>query len=243
MKIIAKTDKGRIRPTNQDAYTAGEMPDGAVWVAVCDGMGGASGGDVASSLAVKLITERINTLYRTGMSAPSVKSMLSSAISKANIGVYDVARANSELEGMGTTVVVAVIIGTVVYIAHAGDSRGYLINPQDGTIEQLTKDHSVVQQMIDDGKITEDDALSYPGRNIITRALGVDEELQTDFCEHEFPEGSRLLLCTDGLTNSISDDEIKDVVLNSPEGETADILVEKAIKYGGHDNITVVTVG
>ena len=179
MKIVAKTDIGLKRESNQDSYAAGELPGSVAWAVVCDGMGGAAGGNYASSTAVKVISERITSSYRIGMTSSSIRNMLTSAIAAANISVYDMSKADPELTGMGTTVVVSIVVDNTVFIAHAGDSRAYILS--NGSLNQLTKDHSIVQEMIDHGTLTPDEAKIDPRKNIITRALGVDSELRIDF--------------------------------------------------------------
>lgn len=168
MKIAAKSDIGKVRESNQDAYATGEMPNGVAWAVVCDGMGGAAGGNVASETAVKIISEQITSAYRASMRSKSIKNLLVSAISAANISVFDLAQANAKLAGMGTTVVCALVTDGVAYIAHAGDSRAYLLHTE---LLQLTRDHSVVQEMVDTGRITPEDAKSHPSKNIITQNM------------------------------------------------------------------------
>lgn len=240
MRIVAKTDIGLKRASNQDSYAAGELPDGVAWAVVCDGMGGVAGGNVASSNAVKVISERITSSYRPNMSPNSIKNMLISAITAANINVYDMSRTNSELEGMGTTVVCAVITDGVAHIAHAGDSRAYAVKKDN--IYQLTKDHSVVQELVERGQITEDEAKNHPRKNIITRALGVNSELKVDYCEYDLDDNDIIVLCTDGFTNFVDDNEFHDIVENNTYYEIADLLVSKANDNGGGDNITVVAL-
>ena len=240
MIIAKKTDVGRVRAMNQDACAAGEFPDGMVWAVVCDGMGGAASGDVASATAVKIISERIQNSYREGMQANSVRSLLFSAIEAANAVVYEMSCANPAFSGMGTTVVASILREDAVYIAHAGDSRAYRIT--GGMMNQLTRDHSMVQVMVDRGQITPSEAREHPRKNIITRALGVDEHILIDFCEEPFLSGDILLICTDGLTNAVEDDEICRIALSSDIGQAADSLVEKANENGGQDNITVVMI-
>lgn len=240
MKLIAKTDKGLVRATNQDAYITGELSDGVVIAVVCDGMGGAKGGNIASSLAVKLIYEQVSAQFREDMQSKSIKNMLQSVINAANAGIHNISRSNEELSGMGTTVVTVIIIKNTAYIAHAGDSRAYLIS-RDGLI-RLTHDHSVVQQLVDSGQITQEEAKNHPRSNIITRALGVDEYIDIDFSEYTFSEGDCLIICTDGLTNSISDGDIASVAQNTEYYMLAEKLVETAKQNGGRDNITVVTI-
>ena len=240
MKIVAKTDIGLQRESNQDSYAAGELPGAVAWAVVCDGMGGAAGGNYASSTAVKVISERITASYRAGMSASSIRNMLTSAIAAANISVYDMSKSDPELSGMGTTVVVAIVVDNNVFIAHAGDSRAYILS--DGSLNQLTKDHSIVQEMIDHGTLTPDEAKSDPRKNIITRALGVDYELRTDFDIADISENDVLILCTDGLTNFVEPQEIYELTDDGKFYEYAERLVDRANSNGGGDNITVVTI-
>lgn len=171
MRIVAKTDIGKVRSSNQDSYAAGEFQNGVAWVVVCDGMGGSAGGSIASSTAVKSISERITSGYRDGMTSSSIKNLLITAITNANYEIFDLASANSELKGMGTTVVAAIITHSAVYVAHAGDSRAYLVSKNE--IRQITKDHSVVQDMVEKGEITPDEARRHPRKNLITRALRI----------------------------------------------------------------------
>lgn len=240
MKIVAKTDIGLQRESNQDSYAAGELPGSVAWAVVCDGMGGAAGGNYASSTAVKVISERITSSYRVGMSASSIRNMLTSAIAAANISVYDMSKADPELTGMGTTVVVAIVVDNNVFIAHAGDSRAYILS--NGSLNQLTKDHSIVQEMIDHGTLTPDEAKVHPRKNIITRALGVDYELRIDFDIADIGENDVLILCTDGLTNFVEPQEIYELTDDGKFYEYAERLVDRANSNGGGDNITVVTV-
>ncbi len=240
LRIVAKTDIGLQRISNQDSYAAGELPGSVAWAVVCDGMGGAAGGNYASSTAVKLISERISSSYRVGMSSNSIKNMLTSAIIAANISVYDMSQENSELSGMGTTVVVAIIADENVYIAHVGDSRAYILS--DGKLTQLTKDHSFIQEMVDSGKLTPDEAKDDPRKNLITRALGVNEDIRVDFCQEYISENEVLILCTDGLTNFVVPDEIYELTSDKKFYEYAERLVNRANYNGGGDNITVVTM-
>lgn len=240
MKIAAKSDIGKVRESNQDAYATGEMPDGVAWAVVCDGMGGAAGGNVASETAVKIISEQITSAYRGSMRSKSIKNLLVTAINAANISVFDIAQANSKLAGMGTTVVCALVADGVAYIAHAGDSRAYLLHTKP---EQLTRDHSVVQEMVDTGRITPDEAKVHPSKNIITRALGVLPEIRVDFCEQPMGHEDILLLCTDGLTNFVADADIFRLAKTCGDKNLPELLVERALENGGGDNVTAVTIG
>ena len=226
MRIVAKTDTGLVRSMNQDAYAAGELPVGAAWAVVCDGMGGASGGDVASSLAVKTISEHITSGYRDGMGAKSVRNMLDCAISAANITIYDMSRSNESLRGMGTTVVAVIVAGGTAYISHAGDSRAYMLS-EGGELRQLTRDHSMVQELLECGKLTPEEARTHPRKNVITRALGVADSIDADFSEEKMEPGDVLLICTDGLSNYISNDDIVEVTKSHNYYEFADELIKK----------------
>lgn len=241
MKITAKTDIGKVRSNNQDAYAAGELPGGVAWAVVCDGMGGAAGGNIASSEAVKTISHSIDEGYRNGMRPSSIRNLLESAIVSANACLFDIAQNDEALTGMGTTCVAALVVDSTVYISHVGDSRAYIIS-SDGELRQLTRDHSVVQDLVENGSITRDEAKNYPGKNIITRALGVEESVCVDFCEEDFADGDILLICTDGLTNFVSDDDIIKATSDGKFFEYAERLVGLANTNGGGDNITVVSI-
>ncbi len=239
MKIFSKTDRGKVRTENQDAYFADKTTDGAAFAVVCDGMGGANAGNVASETAAKRISEYFFKSYRDGMSAEDTEKIVKNAVVSANIELYDMSVNDPKLSGMGTTVVLAFVKDGTAVIAHVGDSRIYLVNDR---ITQLTRDHSVVQSLIESGKITPEDAKFHPRKNVITRALGAEEEVSVDTSLVGLSEGETLLLCTDGLTNFLDDSDILDIFKNTDIAETADSLVERANQNGGGDNITVVTV-
>ncbi len=241
MKIVSQTDIGLVRHSNQDACRDGVLPGGAVWAVVCDGMGGAQGGNVASSVAVDMISEQITSAYRENMSENSIKNLLTSAVYNANAAVFRKAMEDTALLGMGTTVVLALIADGTAYIAHVGDSRAYLITPNE--IRQLTNDHSVVQEMIDHGELTHEQAKAHPRKNIITRALGVGAEVTADYSETAFGEEDRLLLCSDGLTNYLDAETLLSLSSLAELDDLGGLLVEAAKKLGGSDNITVVLIG
>ena len=239
MQIFSKTDRGRVRTDNQDAYFAGKITDDSVFAVVCDGMGGANAGNVASELAVRHISEYVIRSYRDGMDMTDTEKTLKNAIVSANISLYDKAVNNAELTGMGTTAVAAFVKNGAAVIAHVGDSRIYLVN---GEIKQLTRDHSVVQSLIESGKITPEDAKVHPRKNVITRALGAEEDVAVDSDCLNLSDGDTLLLCSDGLTNFLDDKDILRVFQNNDISAVAERLVETANENGGGDNITVVTV-
>lgn len=239
MQIFSKTDRGRVRTDNQDAYFAGKITDDSVFAVVCDGMGGANAGNVASELAVRHISEYVIRSYRDGMDMTDTEKTLKNAIVSANISLYDKAVNNAELAGMGTTAVAAFVKDGTAVIAHVGDSRIYLVNSE---IKQLTRDHSVVQSLIESGKITPEDAKVHPRKNVITRALGAEENVAVDSDCLNLSNGDTLLLCSDGLTNFLDDKDILKVFQNNDISAVAERLVEEANENGGGDNITVVTV-
>ena len=238
MKIVAKTDIGKKRSSNQDSYASGELPGGVGWAIVCDGMGGAYGGDIASATAVRIISEEMIAAYDSCMGTASIRQMLCEAIQNANDKLYEMAGANPIFNGMGTTVVVTVMDRENAYIAHAGDSRAYLLRA--GTIRQITKDHSVVQEMVESGQLSPEMAVSHPNKNLITRAVGAEPQIKAAFTSLPLEAGDAVLMCTDGLTNFVSDAEILRIVSDGGYYDTAERLVALANENGGGDNITVV---
>ncbi|MCD7828702.1 MAG: Stp1/IreP family PP2C-type Ser/Thr phosphatase [Clostridiales bacterium] len=240
MKLSAFTDTGRVRSSNQDSYAIGELPDGGAWAVVCDGMGGHAGGNVASSVAVNVISEDIKEGFRNNMSLGFARNMLMSSINAANAAIIRQADENDELRGMGTTVVAALCYGEKAVVAHVGDSRCYHIS--DGEISQVTHDHSLVQELVDAGYITKDQANSHPNKNIITRALGVNENVDIDFYEVRLEDNDILLLCTDGLTNHVTEEEIIECTSGENISNYSTELVSRANDNGGTDNITAVII-
>lgn len=240
MKISAKSDVGVVRQNNQDCYLAGEFSDGTVWALVCDGMGGANGGNIASETAAKTVSDKLSFGYHEAMNDNSIKNLIVSAIEAANATVFSRSLSDSTLKGMGTTIVLVIIKSGTLYLAHVGDSRIYLITKD--SIHRLTTDHSVVQLMLDRGEITSEEAKDHPQKNVITRALGVDDSIRIDFSQEIFDDGDLVLLCSDGLTNFVDESTIFELCNTCNSYELADILVDKANENGGGDNITVVTV-
>jgi serine/threonine protein phosphatase PrpC len=240
LKVMGLTDTGIVRKTNQDDFACGLFESGCAWAVVCDGMGGASGGSVASGTAVKIISEKLKTGFDGNIDMAFLKHLLQDAINAANTEVFSISCNDSTLFGMGTTVIVAIVTPYSVYISHAGDSRGYLISPTGAV--QLTRDHSIVQDMLENGKLTSEEARQHPQKNIITRALGIEKTLNIDFCEATFADNCTLLLCTDGLTNHLEDQIICDIISSKDVTDAPGALVSLANEYGGTDNITVVVV-
>ncbi len=228
-----------MRTTNQDSYFAGEIAENAVFAVLCDGMGGANAGNIASETAVKRIYEYVNKSYRKNMSAQDIEKLLKNAVVSANIELYDMSVNNPALSGMGTTAVLALVRNGYAVMAHVGDSRIYLVNDD---IKQLTRDHSVVQSLIESGKITPEDAKVHPRKNVITRAVGAEEEITVDTAGLALSPGDTLMLCSDGLTNYLETEDILNIFKSTDIENIPSALVDAANAGGGGDNITVVTV-
>ena len=237
MKLAGKTDVGRVRQENQDDYRAGELPGGAVWALVCDGMGGAKGGREASQGACNVIENFFQEQYAQ-CGAGQEEPFLKKALLYANRFVFQKAAHEEALAGMGTTAVCALVRSGNVYLCHAGDSRAYLI--RDGKLTQLTHDHSYVQELVDCGTITEEEAEHHPQKNIITKALGVDYRLEPEFTAAKLKLEDRLLLCTDGLTNMVPVEEMEELLVQGAFYDLPDRLIEAANAHGGSDNITAL---
>ena len=239
MVVYSKTDKGPVRSSNQDAFVMGELSENVVYAAVCDGMGGANAGNIASETAARSISEYIRSSYRDGLDSFTLEKLLKNAIVNANMEVYDLSLKRKDLSGMGTTVVVAIVSGNNAIIAHVGDSRAYIV---DENLKQVTKDHSIVQDLVESGKITPEDAKVHPRKNVITRALGVEENIIVDTTSLPLVDGSSLLLCTDGLTGYAEEKDILNTIKNTTQENVPQALIDLAIAGGGGDNITVAMV-
>ena len=238
MKAFSITDIGKKRKINQDyvfykSDTIGNLPNLFI---VADGMGEHKAGDYASKFCVEFFTKQITESSQT---SPIV--MIEEAIKNTNDELYKKSKEQKELEGMGTTFVVATISNSEMYVANIGDSRLYVISKE---IRQITEDHSLVQAMVKTGELNKDEAKEHPNKNIITRALGVNETVEPDVFEVELEEGDIVLMCSDGLTNMLEDNTIEKVVReNADDLQTAsETLVKLANQNGGKDNITVIIV-
>lgn len=240
MRLVAKTDIGSQREENQDSYRAGRRSDDVVWGVVCDGMGGARGGRMASSLAAAVFERVVEAGVGRLEKGQRVRALLAGAIEQANRVVHEKGSETPELAGMGTTAVGVMVRGGVAEYTHVGDSRLYLY--RNNHLYQLTKDHSMVQEMVDNGRITEEQAQNHPRKNLITRALGVEAEVEADFGEKEVTPHDILLLCSDGLTNCVTPEQIELILAKTPFFSTADALVRQALAGGGYDNITVLLI-
>ena len=240
MEIFSKSDVGLVRHENQDSSAFSVISSDCVWAVICDGMGGAKGGKVASTLAVEHIAEILNDNYRDNMSGEEIADMMIAAVEEANLLIYRTAMEDSDLAGMGTTCDLVFIRESSVHVVHVGDSRTYSI--RGGKILQLTEDHSVVQEMVRRGELTPDEAMHHPNKNFITRAIGVNHEVHIDYIEAEFAYGDVILICSDGLSNHVSRADMVKTVHENRGVMLIDTLVEIAKRNGGSDNITVTVI-
>ena len=237
MKTFSKTDIGMVREVNQDYVYVSDLPVGNLpnLFIVADGMGGHKAGEFASRFTVEVVKDELAKSTEEGPEA-----MIRQAITSANQRLLETAKQDSKLEGMGTTLVVATVIERTLYFANVGDSRLYLLN---NDIKQVSKDHSLVQEMVRLGGIKQEDAKNHPDKNIITRAIGAKEQVEVDFYEYRLKKGDIVLMCTDGLSNMVEDTEILHIVKGSRDiVEAVEGLIERANQNGGKDNIGIVIV-
>jgi len=235
MKTFSMIDVGKKRQVNQDYVHVNINPIGALpnLFVVADGMGGHKAGDFASRYTVEVIEQSI-----TKSKKDNVEDILREAVTTANDKLIEAAGQDIKLEGMGTTLVAATIMNRMLYFVNIGDSRLYLINKE---IRQLSRDHSLVEEMVRLGGIKEEEARDHPNKNIITRAVGVHEEAKADFYEQVLQNGDVILMCTDGLSNMVEDEAILGVVKSARDVvEAVENLVQRANENGGRDNIGVV---
>ncbi len=239
MLVAGLTNKGLERPRNEDNCFA-ESDCGAALLVVADGMGGHRAGNVASSIAITAAEQFWSHFDRANFpSDEEARKMVRNLIIKANEQVLNEAVNSSDRKGMGTTFTSGLLCGNRLTIGHIGDSRAYLIS--DGQIRLLTKDHSLVEQLIESGQVRPEDKDSHPQRHVLTRALGISPDLQLDVSEEIIEAGSTLLFCTDGLTNLVQDNEIlEESSKHSDPKKLAESLIKLANSRGGFDNITVV---
>ena len=231
------TDRGTVRKQNQDAC-AFAAEDSFVWGVVCDGMGGAAAGDIASRMAAETFTGHVTQRRRLSL-RPQEAKLLKQAAEDANRAICERAEAEPGCRGMGTTMVGAILRDGTAWVVNVGDSRAYHITTEG--IQRITKDHSVVQELVDAGYITQEEARFHPRRNLITRALGTERTIEADVFQRPVRSGEYLLLCSDGLVNELTDEELRDEVL---KGGTAEEicrrLMDRALTDGASDNVSVV---
>lgn len=241
MQIFAKTDIGQERKVNEDYYFISEADSKIKLYIIADGMGGYNAGEVASKMATESVKEYIYKHFeKSKESRESIVDMLNEAIKYANETVYKKSKSEKDLEGMGTTLDVCLIYNSKVYIAHIGDSRVYRIRKD--FLRRITKDHSYVQTLIEDGKITKEEAYNHPKRNMLTKALGCMEEVEPDIYVKTFLKGDILIMTTDGLTNMVRENEMYEIIKEGTAKVATERLVSKANENGGYDNITVIII-
>ena len=234
MKAIFKSDIGKVRKINQDWAEIRNFQDNSCLVIVCDGIGGTSGGEVASKAAALEVCDYFEKNQKL-----EIKSRILESIKSANDKILQIAKSDNKISDLGTTCVVAFLKNNDLYVANVGDSRAYLIS--ENKIKQITNDHSVVNELLMQGKITSDEAKIANNKNIITRALGSLNSIP-DFYEMNIKNDDKILICTDGLTNCLSNEEIYNILTkNSPE-KAIEVLINNANQNGGTDNITAALI-
>ena len=235
MKIFSITDVGKVRKMNQDYVFATDEPQGTLpnLLVVADGMGGHKAGDFASKFTVETLKEEIKHSLKEGP-----KEVLLDAVQVVNKKLIETAEKDIKLDGMGTTLVAATVIDHTLHFINVGDSRLYLINQE---VKQLSRDHSLVEEMLRLGGISEEEAKHHPDKNIITRAIGVKEDVEADYYEYALKKGDVILMCTDGLCNMVNEDEIFTIIKSARDiVEAGQLLINRANEKGGKDNIGVV---
>ncbi|MCD7756354.1 MAG: Stp1/IreP family PP2C-type Ser/Thr phosphatase [Firmicutes bacterium] len=241
MQVWGMTDAGCVRSQNQDTYQIEQLDRNTVCCVICDGMGGAKSGNIASTLAADVFVEEIRRTWSPSMPQRDIDQMLQGAVKLANFTVFDQAQQLEEFSGMGTTLVAVLVQGKEATVVHVGDSRAYGVNRSG--IRRLTKDHSLVQLMLDRGELTQDQARTYPGKNYITRAIGTEAVVECDLFHLDVERGDCLLLCSDGLSNMMDDQEILfEVVHGVNKQYCCQRLLDIAKNRGAPDNVTSVLV-
>lgn len=241
MQYWGLTDLGCTRSQNQDAFQIEVLDKNTLLCVVCDGMGGAKSGNVASTLAVDVFTQEIKRNWTPNMDEEKLDQMLRNAVKLTNFTVYDQAQQFEEFTGMGTTLVAVLVQGKRAAVVNIGDSRTYHIG--ENGIRQITVDHSLVQMMVQRGELSPEQVKNYPGKNLITRAIGTEPVVECDIFHRELKRNDCLLLCTDGLSNQVDDLEILFEVAQVNEKEhCCERLLDIAKKRGAPDNVTSVLV-
>lgn len=238
--IASDTDIGKKRSENQDRVYTEFLADNAAVAVVCDGMGGASSGGVASQLAIDAVVKRIKENFRKDMKPNSIRNLMLTSVHYANTIVYGKSKEDIDKNGMGTTCVAALVVDKTVYMVSVGDSRGYLLT-KDG-IAQITTDHTYVEMLYRSGQITKEEAKNHHMRNVITKAVGVESDVEVDYFELEENDNFAVLLCSDGLTNYCTDNMIYETVFGNNLDEAIKQLIAFANECGGKDNITAAVI-
>ena len=241
MQSWGLSDQGCVRKQNQDAYHIEQLDRNTQLCIVCDGMGGAKSGNIASSLAVDVFVQEVKRSWMASMDQDKIDQMLRSAVKLANFTVFDQAQQFEEFDGMGTTLVAVLIRSRHATVVNVGDSRAYKVDA-DG-IRQLTKDHSLVQMMVERGELTPELARTYPGKNLITRAIGTEPMVMCDIFHLELSKGDFLLLCSDGLSNMMDEQEILFEVAHGVNKQyCCQRLLDIAKNRGAPDNVTSILI-
>ena len=241
MQVWGLTDQGIVRQQNQDFYDIVCFDEDCLLAVVCDGMGGAKSGNIASRLAVDVFVEEVRRGVKPVMEPEEIAQLLRSGAELANTAVYEQAQLNQDFNGMGTTLVGVLVYHSVATIVNIGDSRVYFMNR--GGIELVTVDHSLVELMVQRGELSREVAKIHPGKNLITRAVGTEQQVQADIFIKELKKDDNLVLCSDGLSNVLADQEILFEVVHGVHKENCcRRLVDIAINRGAPDNVTVVLV-
>ena len=240
MQSYAKTDIGKAREINQDFIYVSEEKNGMRLCILADGMGGYKGGEIASSLATASAKEYIDKNFiEIEPSTENIKKLIGQAMNYANKVVYGKSKEKEELEQMGTTLEICLIYGNKVYIGHIGDSRIYRI--RKNIIRRITTDHSYVETLVKDGTITREEAFYHPKKNMLVKALGCTEYIEPDITAKGFIQDDIMLMCSDGLTNMLKEEEIYNIIKENTE-TACDKLIQKANELGGYDNISVIII-
>ena len=241
MEAWGLSDTGNVREQNQDYYRIEPLKGDALLAVVCDGMGGAKAGNVASRLACEVFTEEVSRSFRPDQTPKELQAMLRGAAALANTSVFEHSKLSEEFTGMGTTLVAVMVRGRKATVVNVGDSRAYHVGKSG--IRQVTKDHSLVQMMVDRGELTPEVAKSYPGKNFITRAIGTETTVLCDIFHLDVGKGDYLLLCSDGLSNLLDDQEILfEVVHGVYKQNCCKRLLNIAKNRGAPDNVTSVLI-
>ena len=241
MQSWGLSDQGCVRKQNQDAYHIEKLDRNSLLCVVCDGMGGAKSGNIASTLAVDVFVQEVSRSWVSGMASDQLEQMLRSAVKLANFTVFDQAQQFEEFDGMGTTLVAVLVRGGRATVINVGDSRAYKVDG-DG-IRQITRDHSLVQMMVDRGELTPELARTYPGKNFITRAIGTEPLVESDIFHLDVKKGDYLLLCSDGLSNTVDEQEMLfEIVHGVKKQHCCQRLLDIAKNRGAPDNVTSILI-
>jgi protein phosphatase len=238
--VYGETNIGKKRLINQDAFAFGEQNE-KTWIVVCDGLGGENAGEVASKTAVDCVSGFMKEHLTSNLEHMEIKKTVIESVKSANEAVLKKANEDEKFSGMSTTIVSLIFFDGLLHIANVGDSRAYCVS--NGVIEQLTKDHSVVQVLIDSGKITKKEAKKHPSKNCLIKVLGLEPDVEPSYTCRQMSQEEKILVCTDGLHDRVTKKEIVSVLEEFGLKESVNELIDVALRHGGADNITVVLMG